>query len=123
FNRRQPGARPVFLIGVMLFPDLTALQGERIHLFADQKARAFIKADDRVLRIMRQPVEPSEALHLGDELGVDLAHPPGLVEMRLQFVLFRILPTWTCEMRSLDPNSTTFSASNRRLQRACPSGA
>lgn len=42
----------------MFFPDVTALQGERINLFADQEARPFIKADDRVIRIVRQRVEP-----------------------------------------------------------------
>jgi hypothetical protein len=84
----------------MLFPDPTALQGERIDLLADQKARAFIEADDRVERILRQGVEPQEALHPGHELGIDLAQTPGLVEVRLQFIFFKILPTWTCEIWS-----------------------
>ena len=42
----------------MLFADLTAAARERIKEFADQKARAFVKADDRVIRVVWQAVEP-----------------------------------------------------------------
>src|SRR5262249_43086438 len=51
-NGGKQCARPVFLIGVMLFLNVTHLQWERINLFADQKARAFIKAYDWVSRVV-----------------------------------------------------------------------
>jgi hypothetical protein len=84
----------------MLFANLVALHGERLDFVANKKTRAFIKANDRVEWIIGLSIQPEEALHLGQELRVNLPDAPGLLEMRLQLVFFRILPTWVYEMRS-----------------------
>jgi len=82
----------------MLFADLVAVHRQRGDCLADEKTWAFIKADDWVARVIGLRIQPQEALHLGDELRIDLPDTPSLLEMGLQFVFFRMLPTWVCEM-------------------------
>jgi len=52
----------------------------------------------------------------------DLAYAPMLLQVRLEFVFFRILFTVWCEMVSTNSSSTALSAMRRNVQRLRPSG-
>ena len=84
----------------MLFAHLAILQRQRLNFVADQKARPFIKANHRVEWIIGLCIQPQDALHLRNELRIDLPDTPGLLEMWLQLVFFSMLPTWLFEMLS-----------------------
>src|SRR5208337_1386007 len=74
--------------------------------------------------IMRLLVGFQHIFHVGDEgrVGVRRDHPLPFA-MRFERVFFRVLPIVLSLAFSTMCNSTTFSSSRRRLQRANPSGA
>ena len=67
FNRRQQGTGTMFGVSIMLFAHLSAVHGPRVNDITNEKARAFIEAHHWVERVVRQRIQPQNALHLGDE--------------------------------------------------------
>src|SRR5262249_47277891 len=99
-NGGQHSARSVLLISVMLLADLTALHCQRFNLLSDQEARTFVEANHRVLRVIGQRIQLEKFFHLRDELRINLTETPSLLEVRFQFVFFRMLPIWVEEISS-----------------------
>ena len=58
----------------------------------------------------------------GHELGAHLGDAPLLLPPRLEFVFFSTCLTVSREMESVNSSFTASSASNRKVQRVCPSG-
>src|SRR5215210_2591426 len=102
----------------MLFGWLSALQGDRVNHFADQKTRALIKTNYRIFRVERQSIKPKDLLHSCEELTCHLTDAPLLFQMRLEFVFFRMAATFVCETCSTILSSTALSANRRNDQRA-----
>ena len=83
FDGGEQRTGAVFFISIMFFTDLAALHRQRLDFVTDQKARAFVKTDHRVLRIVRQAVQTKYLLHVGDKGAVDFADTPAFIQMRL----------------------------------------
>jgi hypothetical protein len=60
----------MFGVGVVLLGDLPFGQRQWLHTVADEKARPFIKTDDRHLRVVGLGVQGEQLLHLGQETGI-----------------------------------------------------
>lgn len=121
-NGHQQSARAVLFIGVMLPGRLASFHLQPGNAVADQKTRALVKANQRVALVYWQAVEVENLLHAGNESRVHNANAPGLVQMRSEFVFFRIFLAAVCDKRFKWPSSTALSASRRKVQRARPSG-
>ncbi len=74
----------------MLARDVSGFHRKSFDCLANEKARAFIKANNRERWISGQPIEPKYLFHPGDERSVYLPDAPGLLEVRLEFVFFSI---------------------------------
>jgi len=123
FERSSPRARTVLFIGIMLFAHLTAWQRPWRDPLADQTTWTLSETTKRVERVSGWRIQPSDWLPSRQELRVERPDPPGPFELGLQFVFVRTFPTCGGESLSQKPASTTWSANQRRLPRAGPSGA
>ncbi len=122
FNGCQQRTRTMFFVSIVFFAHLPRLHDSRRNVITNQKARTFIKADQRVLWIVCQSVEIQKLLHACQKTAIQLAKTPGPFQVRFQFVFLRISFTSVCEMCSQYASSTALSAKSRKLQRAYPSG-
>lgn len=61
----------------MLLTYLTALQGQRFHFISNQKTRAFVKTDDRIIRIIRQRIQCQNGFHMRQRATIQLSQTPG----------------------------------------------
>jgi len=123
FDCRQPRTRATLVLRVVLCSWRAWLHRCRNAGGADQKAGPFVIADYRIVRVIRPRIEGQNALHLGQQGRREGAKAPGLLDMGLQLVVWRIVPTIVGAIVSQQPASTTFSARRRKLQRSWPSGA
>jgi hypothetical protein len=94
---------------------------DRARIF-NQLLTGLIQAHLGTLRVVGFFVQVQHILHTGHKLGAHLRNAPLLPLPGLKFAFFRSLRTCSWEMDSTISNSTTLSANNRKLQRACPSG-
>src|SRR5271170_3239918 len=90
----------------------------------DKLLGRLVQTHQRAVGITRLLVGFQHVFHGGDEarVGVRRDHPL-LLAVRFEDVFFKTLPIVLSLAFSTMFNSTTFSSSNRRLQRANPSGA
>ena len=88
-----------------------------------QLGLGLVKADHRPSGVIRFVVQVQHVLHVGHELGAHLGDAPFLLLPRLESVFLSRWRTPSWDMEDANPNSTTFPASRRRVQRSCPSGA
>src|SRR5271154_3077522 len=90
----------------------------------DQLLGGFIQTDEGAIAIARLLVSIQHVFHGGDEadVGVRRDHPLPIA-VGLEDLFFRVRPIVLSLAFSPMFNSTTFSSSRRRLQRATPSGA
>src|SRR5271156_4030474 len=98
--------------------------GDRRACLDDQLLGGLIQTDEGAIGIARFLIGFQHVFHGGHEAGVGVRrdHPLPLA-MRFEEVFFRVLPIVLSLAFSTMFNSTTFSSSRRRLQRANPSGA
>ena len=83
-----------------------------------------IHPEERAIGIARLLVNFQHVFHGGDEAGVGVRRDRPLpIAVGLEDVFFRVLPIVLSLAFSTMFNSTTFSSSRRKLQRANPSGA
>ena len=91
---------------------------------ADQLLVRFIHAYDRVKRIVRQLVDRQHIFLRREEGGISVGRNlPIFAQVRLQFIFFSDRCTVMVETWSAIFSSTSFSASNRTVQRWRPAGA
>src|SRR5687767_11578999 len=91
---------------------------------ADQLLVRFIHAHDRIKRIVGQLVDRQHIFHRRDERCITVGRNlPVFTQMRLQFIFFSDRCTVMVETWSAIFSSTSFSASNRTVQRWRPAGA
>src|SRR5688572_17462697 len=96
---------------------------QRRRHFGEQLAAGLVQADLREPRVVRAGVDVEHVLHVPDEVGVGLGgDAPALNQPRLEPVCFKVCRTVSYETVSTTSNSTSLSASNRRVQRFWPLG-
>jgi len=100
FNRHQQCARAIFLVSIMLAHGLACFHLKTCHLLANQETWALIEANHWILLIIRQGIKRENLFHARDERGVHRAYAPLLLQMRLQFVFFRIERAPVCDRLS-----------------------
>ena len=77
----------------MFFPNLTTLHGNGFDHITNEETRPFIKADNRVERVIRQAIQPEDLLHLGNEAAGHFADTPIALQMGLEFVFLSMCRT------------------------------
>src|SRR5271155_2908782 len=114
----------VALVFVIVPGGSSGLGGDRRARLDDQLLGGFIQTDQRAIGIPWFLIGFQHVFHRGDEAGVggQRDHPLPLA-VRFDDVFFRGLPIVLSLPFSTMFNSTSFSSSRRRLQRANPSGA
>src|SRR5271156_6000618 len=114
----------VALVFVIVPGGSSGLGGDRRARLDDQLLGGFIQTDQRTIGIPWFLIGFQHVFHRGDEAGVGVRrdHPLPLA-VRFDDVFFRVLPIVLSLAFSTMFNSTIFSSSRRRLQRANPSGA
>src|SRR5271167_3739012 len=114
----------VAFVFVIVWGFSSRLGGDRRTRLDDQLLGRFIQTDQRAIGVTRLLLGFQHVFHGGDEAGVGVRRdhplPPA---MRFEDVFFKTLPIVLSLAFSTMFNSTTFSSSRRRLQRANPSGA
>ena len=83
-------------------------------------AESVVLAEHVLKLVVRQRVEGENLFHTGDESRVQVSDAPGLFQVRLEVVFFRILLAWVCDNCSQWPSATARSASKRKVHRTCP---
>ena len=102
--------------------DLSRPPRQRATSLSNQLLARLVKADHRPLLVVSLSVPIQHLFQAGDELGMDLADPPLLLQPGRQFVCLRTWPTVSRQLAAAHFNSTTLSANKRRVERAGPSG-
>ena len=119
-HEQVPG--PVALVLVIKpFPP-SCLGRDGRPLLGHQLPGGLVETDYGPLGVIGFRVEVQHVLHAGYELGAHLWDAPLLFPPGLEFVFFSTCLTVSREMESVNSSSTAWSASNRNVQRACPSG-
>ena len=106
------------LIFVIEPRDLSWTHRQRATSLSNQLLARLVKADHRQLLGVRFSVQIQHVFHAGDELGIDLADTPWLLQPWLQFVFLSTWRTVSRQIESANFNSTTLSANKRSVQRA-----
>ena len=114
----------VALVLVIVAGRLSWFGRNRLARLGDQLFGSFVETNQRPLGIARFPVGFQHVFHRRDEgrVGVRRDHPLPIA-VGLKRVFFRVRPIVLSLAFSTMFSSTTFSSSNRRLQRAKPSRA
>src|ERR1019366_5095586 len=103
---------------------LSGLGGDRRARLDDQLLGGFIQTHQRTIWIARLLVDLQHVFHSGDKAGVGVRRDHPLpIAVGFERVFFNVRPIVLSLAFSTMCNSTTFSSSRRRLQRANPSGA
>src|SRR5271154_3845966 len=114
----------VALVFVIVPGRLPRLGGDRRARLYDQLLGSFVQTHERTIGIARLLVGFQHVFHGGEEAGVGVRRDHPLpIAVRFERVFFNVRPIVLSLAFSTMFNSTTFSSSRRRLQRANPSGA
>ena len=114
----------VALVFVVVSLGLSGLGRDRLAGLDDQLLRSLAQTHERSIRISRPLVSFQHVFHGRHEAGVGLERDHPLpIAVRLERVFFNVRPIVLSLALPTMANSTTFSSSRRRLQRANPSGA
>ena len=108
---------------VVLASRASRLGGQRRSGIGQQLGGGLVAAHHRPLGIVWFGVEVQHVLHGRHELPVHLGDAPLLLPPRLEDVFLSRSRTVSYDRLSTNPNSTAWSASNRRVQWSWPSGA
>ena len=85
--------------------------------------RLFIDANNGIVFVIWATVYFKHILHRGNKSGtVFRRNAPAFLQVRLKFVLLRIVEIVTCDMDSIYPSSTVLSARSRSVHLEYPSG-
>src|SRR5574341_477213 len=106
----------------MFFTNPSAAHCQRLDGLANQETGPLIVTNHRVIWVVRQLRERQQHFHPGQKATIQCAQAPRLFQMRFEFVFLRIVRTSVWEICSQKPNSTTLSASSRKLHSAWPAG-
>ena len=107
------GARPA--VRVVLTPRSSRLGGQRCSHIGQQLGGGLVKAHHRPVGVVGFPIEVQHVLHGRHKLPVHLGDAPLLLPPRLEDVFFSRRRTVSYDNDSTNPNSTAWSASNRRI--------
>src|SRR5271156_4895705 len=123
-ERHEYVGHAVALVLVIVPDRLSWLGRDRLARLDDQLFGSLVQTKQGTIGITRLLVGFQHVFHRRDEgrVGVGWNHPLPIA-VRLESVFFRVRPIVLSLAFSTMFNSTTFSSSNRRLQRANPSGA
>src|ERR1700691_2901353 len=123
-ERHEYVGHAVTLVLVVVPDRLPRLGRDRLARLDDQLFRSFVQTNEGAIEITRLLVGFQHVFHRRDKgrVGVGWNHPLPIA-MGLESVFFKVRPIVLSLAFSTMFNSTTFSSSNRRLQRAKPSGA
>src|SRR5580658_5738147 len=123
-ERHEYVGHAVTLVLVVVPDRLPRLGRDRLARLDDQLCRSFVQTNEGTIEITRLLVGFQHVFHRRDKgrVGVGWNHPLPIA-MGLESVFFKVRPIVLSLAFSTMFNSTTFSSSNRRLQRAKPSGA
>src|SRR5277367_6430355 len=123
-ERHEYVGHAVALVLVIVPDRLSWLGRDRLARLDDQLFGSLVQTNQGTIGIMRLLVGFQHVFHRRDEgrVGVGWNHPLPIA-VRLESVFFRGRPIVLSLAFSTMFNSTTFSSSRRRLQRANPSGA
>ena len=126
FQRREHHEQvghAVALVFVIVPRGLTGFGRDRRARLDDQLFGGLVQAHEGTLGIARLLVGFQHVFHGGDEGGVGVGRDHPLpIAVRFEDVFFRVRPIVLSLAFSTMFNSTTFSSSRRRLQRAKPFG-
>src|SRR5688572_655349 len=119
-HKQVPGAASLVLVVISL---RSAWLGWQAHsLLCHQLFIGLVKAYLGALGVVRLLIQVQHFLHGGHELRAYRWNAPLLFLPRPQFCFFKTWRTVSGEIESAKPNSTTFPASRRKVQRAWPWG-
>src|SRR5208337_713274 len=114
----------VSLVFVIVPDGASRFGGDRRARLDDQLLGGLIQTHEGTIGIARLLVGFQHVFHGRDEAGVGVRRDhPLSIAVRFEDVFFRVLPIVLSLAFSTMFNSTTFSSSRRRLQRANPPGA
>src|ERR1700691_955403 len=123
-ERHEYVGHAVALVLVIVPDRLSRLGRDWLARLDDQLFGSLVQTNQGTIGITRLLVGFQHVFHRRDEgrVGVGWNHPLPIA-VRLESVFFRVRPIVLSLAFSTMSSSTTFSSSNRRLQRAKPSGA
>src|SRR5277367_5641695 len=123
-ERHEYVGHAVALVLVIVPDRLSWLGRDRLARLDNQLFRSFVQPNEGTIGITRLLVGFQDVFHRCDEGGVGVGrNHPLPIAVGLESVFFRVRPIVLSLTFSTMFNSTTFSSSRRRLQRANPSGA
>src|ERR1700722_6923286 len=123
-ERHEYVGHAVTLVLVVVPDRLPRLGRDRLARLDDQLFRSFVQTNEGAVEITRLLVGFQHVFHRRDKGRVGVGwNDPLPIAMGLESVFFKVRPIVLSLAFSTMFNSTTFSSSNRRLQRAKPSGA
>jgi hypothetical protein len=122
-HRHEDIGRPTAFVFAVLFGHLPRSGRQRRAHLSDQLFARFIHAHQRTLRIVGAMVHLQDVFHRRHVFRRgSFRQTPAFLQPRLEVVFFSVCRTVSWAIASTWPKATRRSASNRKVQRARPSG-
>src|SRR5262249_16002924 len=120
-EKEIPGA--VAFVFIIIARSVSGLGRQGLAGLSNQLFTTLIKVELRALGLIRLGIQVQHVFHGGHKLSAHLRQTPLLMLPGLEGVFLRIWRTVSRAIESTKPNSTAWSASNRKVQWGWPVGA